>query len=165
MISVVCYGATQAAERAKAYGKSLAETIDLALGELLSEAKMTADAEYAGAITEATVVERPLVLVTKHGEGDYSLTATGREVCFLEFGAGLTAGTPNNPYAVEMPFGVYPGSWSETHERQFTEHGHWYYNGVSYSFIPATRGMFLAAEEMKRNIENGEWLKDRVTGV
>lgn len=91
----------------------------------------------------------PGVVVTKERIDDahYAITANGERVCFLEFGTGVYVDT-HHPYRMKVPFGVYPGSWSEDHMRTYQE---WEANGrqgeYRYNMSPR-RGMLEAYNRM-----------------
>lgn len=61
------------------------------------------------------------VTTERMSEGVYEISANGKEVCFIEFGAGFYA-DPNHPNAKDVSFSVYPGSYSVTHRRTFQKH-------------------------------------------
>lgn len=61
----------------------------------------------------------------------YVIRAEGEDVLFIEFGAGDMAGTTTVMYD-EVPAVVRPGSWSETHARQYSTQGFWYFGGKLY---------------------------------
>ncbi len=61
----------------------------------------------------------------------YVIRAEGEDVLFIEFGAGDMAGTTTVLYD-EVPAVVRPGSWSETHARQYSTQGFWYFGGKMY---------------------------------
>ena len=50
----------------------------------------------------------------------YCIRANGEEVYFLEFGTGVYTDS-SHPLASEMPFKVYPGSWSENHQKTWQQ--------------------------------------------
>ncbi len=99
---------------------------------------------------------------TEESENGASIVASGHDVGFLEFGAGLTVDESNQFVAV-VPFGVYPGSWSETHEKQFTSKGYWrFMDGDTLSeritSLSPSRGMNQAldyvTEEAERRVKD-----------
>jgi len=70
----------------------------------------------------------------------YCIELAGQGVVFLEFGAGDTVESGNR-YASRMPFEVRSGSYSETHAREYSETGRWYFGGVWYTEIMPRNGM------------------------
>ena len=77
----------------------------------------------------------------------FRLTAYGEDIGFLEFGTGIFA----SPDEFAGDFGVYPGSWSETHAKQFNlqTHPYWYWRGQKTAGMPPTRGMHEALETIQ----------------
>lgn len=108
------------------------------LAEIAKLGAETAQAAYGNGAT---------VTVEPTGDG-YLIRADGRGVVFLEFGAG-DAVAVDNKYAGEMPFGVYPGSWSEQHKRQYSETGKWTFGGVEYTEIQPRNGMQKADDAIR----------------
>ena len=86
----------------------------------------------------------------------YKIIANGKDVCFLEFGAGVTTDT-THPFAKNVSFDVYPASWSIDHAKQFVRKGYWMYRGEKYDAITPMRGMYHAykaiLEEAPRIVE------------
>ena len=155
------------AQHIKAKATGLEENVDEKLRVLADEAKVIADAGYELATTYGVKSHRlPKVYVDKedNGEGDgWLVIASGREVMFLEFGAGVDTDT-DHAWTQEMPFKVEPGSWSEDHAKQFSEKGYWFYDGKLWHGIPATRALYNASLAVRQKIESGEWLNDEVKG-
>ena len=151
MITVITYGIDSLMAKAEEMQSTLEKVVDDALTRVTEQAVTTARAFYASA------VENPHVtVVAEHGFLDHSVVASGSDVVFAEFGAGLT--TETGGYSLEMPIGIYPGSWSETHSRQFSSTGKWKHNGRIFTHILPTNAMYNAGLEMRQNIESGAWL-------
>ena len=88
----------------------------------------------------------------------YLLKASGEDVCFMEFGAGVTAGLGYDTKDITPPVDIEPGSWSKAHDGMFEKkggypNGHWYYNGQPMNAIVPQMGMYHAAKEMKQRVE------------
>lgn len=81
----------------------------------------------------------------------YVVTAEGRGVYFVEFGAGDLAGTGmmKNP-----PVATTPGSYSEQHAQEYTQYGYWYWNGHVFNEIAPRSGVYYASEFMRRDLIN-----------
>ena len=73
-------------------------------------------------------------------ENGYAINAAGKGIVFLEFGAGDTVASGNR-YAGQMPFEVRPGSYSETHARQYADYKRWIFGGIVYHEIRPREGM------------------------
>lgn len=88
----------------------------------------------------------------------YVLKASGTDVCFMEFGTGVTAGLGYDTSVITPPVDISPGSWSKAHGGMFMKtggfpNGYWFYNGqVMNSTIPQM-GMYHAASETKQRVE------------
>lgn len=82
------------------------------------------------------------VTVTKINNG-YKIEAMGHDVYFIEFGTGVFAGVGYGDGIPSTSVPVYPGSWSETHAKQFSEKGYWYYEGEQLQGTEAEMPMFL----------------------
>lgn len=79
------------------------------------------------------------------------VSATGSQVPFLEFGAGLTTDSHLFP-----PFEVAPGSYSQTvGRRQFLPgvRERWYHNGQRYTRIHPRKGLLNASIVMRRELK------------
>lgn len=98
---------------------------------------------YSGGKVTVTVVP------TDNG---FEIDANGEDVCFLEFGAGVSASASKNPLSAQMPFEVRPGSWSEQNARQFSEKGYWYYGGKKYESVPQRNAMYSAYRSIMDNV-------------
>lgn len=79
------------------------------------------------------------------------VVASGEGISFIEFGAGIEAGTTGQT-PVQAPYGIYPGSWSRDHAKQFWNYGYWYYNGKRYYSQTPTGAMQDASIEMQQLI-------------
>ncbi len=109
------------------------------------------------------VVERRYSMYPQSGNVDYMteieelpfgyrLTVSGEDVGFLEFGTGIFA-SPDE-FESQVSYDIAPGSWSELHARQFREgHLYWWYGGEKTQGTPPTRGMHVALEEVRNNID------------
>lgn len=158
MITITCPGLDELTKTLEKQGKKLPAEYDTLIEGLVNEAKDVADAFYntAAQYMPSDDFQKPSVFHEKMGECYYKLIAQGKEVCFYEFGAGM-ASDPSHPWAQEMPFEVNPGSWSKDHSRQFSDKGFWFYRKTSYSYIPATRAMYTAAQNMIRRLDAGDF--------
>lgn len=102
-------------------------------------------------------------------ENGYRLIASGEDVGFLEFGAGVF--TEADDFESQVSFPVYPGSWSELHPhsdnpnaRYFAKNGFWWWSNFRYTGLIATRGMQRALDEIRMQADEvvrkkiNEWL-------
>lgn len=82
--------------------------------------------------------------------GSFVLRASGHDVNFLEFGAGVL--TDVQRPTVQASFDISPGSWSASEDGtgEFAKYGSWHYNKVKYfGFVPAP-GMQEACNTMEQ---------------
>ena len=87
----------------------------------------------------------------------YSLTVSGEDVGFIEFGAGVF--TEANEFANEVGFPVAPWSWSESHPhsenpnaRYGATDGFWWYNNIRYTGLAPMRGMQSALDDARNTV-------------
>ncbi len=81
------------------------------------------------------------------GKNGYNIIASGKSVCFLEFGAGLATDS-SHPFAKNVSFSVTPGSWSKEHAKQFSTQGYWIFGGRRYEEVFARRGLYNAYKQI-----------------
>lgn len=99
------------------------------------------------------------------GDNSASLIAEGDDVGFLEFGTGLQVQT--DEFGKVVPFPVYPGSWSETHEKQFSSKGFWRFEDEGGNLsekltgTPASRGMQKALDRIIQSAERLKWNSEK----
>jgi len=76
------------------------------------------------------------------------IVMSGEDIYFVEFGAGDFAGSyPGDTSMVSVD--IRPGSWSETHTRQYYDNGFWYYGGVRYAGILPLMPLYHAGQKMR----------------
>jgi len=150
------------ADHIKARAEKIDDEVNKRVESLANEAAAVATAGYAlGTVYGVKDIPHVYTDQDKQLYGDsWFVIANGKEVTFLEFGAGIAADS-QHPWGDQIG-GVSPGAWSETHARQFVEKGYWYYDKTSWSFIPATRAMYNASLHIRQKIESGEWLQGEV---
>lgn len=85
-------------------------------------------------------------------ESGYKIVCEGEDVLFIEFGAGNAAGRESGNYDA-VPAVVYPGSWSETHARQYVMYGNWWFGGQAYTEVPPSPALYYAYEYMVQNFD------------
>lgn len=100
--------------------------------------------DHSGDISEKTNVYR------------YEITAEGKAVGFLEFGAGAGV-EADHPFAKNAPFPVYSGSYSEANNGMYAQTkvqygiGWWVFGGKIYLLVEAKRGLYKASENIRDN--------------
>lgn len=90
-------------------------------------------------------------VTTEPIKNGYKITASGEDVLFIEFGAGNAAGRDAGKYD-DVPSVVRPGSWSETHAKQYVMYGNWWFGGVAYVEVAPTPAFYYAYEYMVQNL-------------
>lgn len=101
-----------------------------------------ADADQVGNI-DATVTSEPT-------ENGFKIVASGADVNFLEFGAGVLAGA-SRP-TVQAGFDISPGSWSasESGTGEFARYGSWHYKKQKFFGLAPAAGMQEACNRMEQ---------------
>lgn len=84
-------------------------------------------------------------------ENGYKIECEGEDVLFIEFGAGNAAGRDAGSYDA-VPSVVRPGSWSETHAKQYVMYGNWWFGGRAYVEVAPTPAFYYAYEYMVQNL-------------
>ena len=83
-------------------------------------------------------------------ENGFKIIARGKDVFFIEFGAGDAAG--NHPDAAKAPVDTSPGSYSAKNTMEYVKYGSWHHDGKKYTELPAYMPMYHAARDIERNI-------------
>ena len=85
-------------------------------------------------------------------ENGCKLVAEGKDVCFLEFGAGTTTKSYEGEGQEGLP-PIYPGSYSKENGilgGSFDLYGYWFWNGERYVNLEPKLGLYRASQEMQR---------------
>lgn len=84
-------------------------------------------------------------------ENGFKIIAQGKDVYFIEFGAGDAAG--NHPDAANAPVATYPGSFSEKNTGEYAKYHSWHHHKIKYTEIQPQMPMYNAAREIERNVK------------
>ena len=87
------------------------------------------------------------VIMTQPIENGYSITASGEDVLFIEFGTGDRAGAEGALYDAVPPI-VFPGSWSATHSQQYIQNGYWFFGGQMFQYTEPHPAFYQAYQAM-----------------
>ena len=89
----------------------------------------------------------------KSNRNGFTITASGDDFGFLEFGAGNRVDTDS--FAADVPYAVRNGSYADVSHGMYkrTKYRFWKWGGKYYKGIPATHGMENAANEIENNAE------------
>lgn len=123
----------------------LPSALDRACERLASLARETADWEYSGGAIQSGNFDYDITIEKQ--DGGYMVSAFGEQVGFLEFGAGDSA--TENPFANDVSYDVYPGSYSELGAGHYAEKGYWYWKRIYYKSVTPTAGMFKAYQRIQ----------------
>lgn len=135
-------GINDAIQKLTTYQKDIEKKTQILLQELAELGKRVAEETYGYAVN---------VGVESIENGcRFKVYAEGEMVCFLEFGAGTTTQV-RHPFADEVPFDVYPGSWSEQHSKQFSTNGYWYFGNRRYENVEPRPGLYHATLVIQSN--------------
>ena len=83
-------------------------------------------------------------------ENGFKIIARGKDVFFIEFGAGDAAGS--HPDAAKAPVDTSKGSYSAKNTMEYVKYGSWHHDGKKYTELPAYMPMYHAARDIERNI-------------
>ena len=118
------------------------------LDQLMEVGRETASRTYIMAESIGNVEAQ--VEGERTGNSSFVLRASGHDVNFLEFGAGVL--TDVQRPTVQASFDISPGSWSASEDGtgEFARYGSWHFNKVKYfGFVPAP-GMQEACNTMEQ---------------
>ena len=90
--------------------------------------------------------------------GGHAVVASGEDVYFLEFGAGVAAGSGYDTSVITPPVDISPGSWSKTFgTKEFDTYGSWHHDKEKYTELVPKKGMYYgvkaATEQMDKIAE------------
>ena len=125
--------------------KEFDRKVDRFIQEIAEIGRDAAQGAYGSAIKVTLVKEDKGVLIS----------ADGKAVAFLEFGAGSMTNSSNR-YALEMPFLVFRGSYSDESkgEYQATHYNYWHFGGKEISYVEPRNGMQKAYEAMMNDFDS-----------
>lgn len=113
-----------------------------------------------GSAVAAAYYGSSVKVTTEETETGYAILASGKAVCFLEFGAGYGADAAHPLAANVTAFRVYPGSYSVQNAGQFYTtdrmnpgHGFWLFGGRKYDSVQPRYAMWRARQHITREVE------------
>ena len=86
-------------------------------------------------------------------ESGYKIVASGKDVYFIEFGTGNSAGMFYGEGLPATSVPVYPGSYSERHKGMYAERGYWFYHGQIMSSTDTYMPMYYAGKTIRENMD------------
>lgn len=116
--------------------------------ELMEVGRETASTTYIMAESIGNVEAK--VEGERTGQGSFVLRASGADVNFLEFGAGVL--TDVQRPTVQASFDISPGSWSASEDGtgEFVKYGSWHHNKVKYFGLVPAAGMQEACNAIEQ---------------
>lgn len=84
-------------------------------------------------------------------ENGFKIIANGKDVFFIEFGAGDAAG--NHPDSANAPVDTSPGSYSKINTGEYAKYGSWHHDKMKYTEIQPQMPMYHAMREIERNVQ------------
>lgn len=130
--------------------KAIKEQKDEFLNRLAAVGAETARVAYSAGVSDGNKYYRVKVRKLKRS---YVVTATGKDLYFLEYGAGATAGQGYDTSVLPAKTDITPASWSSTKgtgEYANSKEGYWHYKKKRYYQIVPTKGMYLGLKEVLR---------------
>lgn len=125
--------------------KEFDRKVDTFIKEIAKIGQQAAQGAYGSAI-DVTVEEI---------DNGVAISANGKAVAFLEFGAGSMTNSSNR-YAFEMPFLVYRGSYSDETQGEYqeTHYNYWHFGGKEIEYVEPRNGMQKAYEAMMQDFDS-----------
>lgn len=129
------------------YKKWVNQKIDELMIRLAAVGLETARVYFQQGATEGNEAPETWVEPIENG---FKIIARGKDVFFIEFGAGDAAG--NHPDAANAPVDTSPGSYSKINTGEYAKYQSWHHKGVKYTELQPQMPMYHAMREMERNV-------------
>lgn len=110
------------------YKKWVNQKIDELMIRLAAVGLETARVYFQQGATEGNEAPETWVEPIENG---FKIIANGKDVFFIEFGAGDAAG--NHPDAANAPVDTSPGSYSKINTGEYAKYQSWHHKGVKYT--------------------------------
>lgn len=142
--------------------KRLQKMIDGFPLHVANRGRSTADSLYStsfgiGYYGDPIEISRDVtVTADKLDDNSAAINATGSELSFLEFGAGIMAQSGSEVSEIntgQLPFPIGEGTYSATHAQTYVKKGFWHYGGDKYAGIVPTKALQTTVAELKQNTE------------
>lgn len=130
------------------YKKWVNQKIDELMIRLAAVGLETARVYFQQGATEGNEAPETWVEPIENG---FKIIANGKDVFFIEFGAGDAAG--NHPDAVNAPVDTSPGSYSKINTGEYAKYQSWHHKGVKYTELQPQMPMYHAMREIERNVQ------------
>lgn len=132
----------------KAYEIWVNKKIDELMVRLAAVGLETARVYFQQGATDGNETPETLVEPIENG---FKIIANGKDVFFIEFGAGDAAG--NHPDAANAPVDTSPGSYSKINTGEYAKYQSWHHKGVKYTELQPQMPMYYAMREIERNVQ------------
>lgn len=129
------------------YKKWVNQKIDELMIRLAAVGLETARVYFQQGATEGNEAPETWVEPIENG---FKIIANGKDVFFIEFGAGDAAG--NHPDAANAPVDTSPGSYSKINTGEYAKYQSWHHKGVKYTELQPQMPMYHAMREIERNV-------------
>lgn len=129
------------------YKKWVNQKIDELMIRLAAVGLETARVYFQQGATEGNEAPETWVEPIENG---FKIIANGKDVFFIEFGAGDAAG--NHPDAANAPVDTSPGSYSKINTGEYAKYGSWHHDKMKYTEIQPQMPMYHAMREIERNV-------------
>jgi hypothetical protein len=130
------------------YKKWVNQKIDELMIRLAAVGLETARVYFQQGATEGNEAPETWVEPIENG---FKIIANGKDVFFIEFGAGDAAG--NHPDATNAPVDTSPGSYSKINTGEYAKYQSWHHKGVKYTELQPQMPMYHAMREIERNVQ------------
>lgn len=130
------------------YNKWVNQKIDELMIRLAAVGLETARVYFQQGATEGNEAPETCVEPIENG---FKIIARGKDVFFIEFGAGDAAG--NHPDAANAPVDTSPGSYSKINTGEYAKYQSWHHKGVKYTELQPQMPMYHAMREIERNVQ------------
>ena len=130
------------------YKKWVNQKIDELMIRLAAVGLETARVYFQQGATEGNEAPETWVEPIENG---FKIIANGKDVFFIEFGAGDAAG--NHPDAANAPVDTSPGSYSKINTGEYAKYGSWHHDKIKYTEIQPKMPMYHAMREIERNVQ------------
>lgn len=128
-------GISQMAKQLERIEKELSAGMPTLVRELVERGEIVARGCYGDSVSVTSSVDN----------SGGTITASGKAVMFMEFGAGRA--TIDNNFSANLP--VWEGAYSETvGSGEYARTGRWHFGGRVYTFVQPRMGMFNAEREI-----------------
>lgn len=87
----------------------------------------------------------------KGSNGSWRIVASGEDVYFVEFGAGIGV-DESDPFVAQADVEVFDGSYSLKHNGPYIKTGIWHYNGLTLNGIEALKPMYQTQKELEERL-------------